>query len=307
MVAHVLPLEVEDFLTWLASEKGRATTTLNAYRRDITTFVGWLTKHELSLSEADTKDLAKYIAFLRDKGRAPATVARATVAVRSLYRFLAIEGVLPEDPTAALDVPKVPKGLPRALNESQIEALLASPLGVSPLAKRDRAILEVLYGGGLRISELVGLSLGDIDIDASLMRVLGKGSRERIVPIGRLALAALIDWLGSSGRAVLSPETWASREAETAVFLNARGGRLSRQGAWLVVRSHGDNVGLGPELTPHVLRHSCATHMLNHGADIRTVQELLGHISITSTQRYTLVSQQVLRDVYDSAHPRAQL
>jgi integrase/recombinase XerD len=224
-----------------------------------------------------------------------------------LYRFLAIEGVLPEDPTAALDVPKVPKGLPRALAESQIEALLASPVGVSPLAKRDRAILEVLYGGGLRISELVGMSLGDIDIDASLMRVLGKGSRERIVPIGRLALAALIDWLGSSGRAVLSPETWASREAETAVFLNARGGRLSRQGAWLVVRSHGDNVGLGPELTPHVLRHSCATHMLNHGADIRTVQELLGHISITSTQRYTLVSQQVLRDVYDSAHPRAQL
>ena len=307
MVADILPLEVEDFLTWLASEKGRATTTLNAYRRDITAFVGWLTEHELSLSEAETKDLAKYIAFLRHKGRAPATVARATVAVRSLYRFLAIEGLLPEDPTAALDVPKVPKGLPRALTESQIEALLASPLGVSPLAKRDRAILEVLYGGGLRISELVGLSVGDIDIDASLMRVLGKGSRERIVPIGRFASDALTNWLGDSGRAVLSPETWASREAETAVFLNARGGRLSRQGAWLVVRSHGDRVGLGPELTPHVLRHSCATHMLNHGADIRTVQELLGHISITSTQRYTLVSQQVLRDVYDSAHPRAQL
>ena len=307
MVADALPLEVEDFLTWLASEKGRAPTTLNAYRRDITTFIGWLTKYELTLSEAGTKDLAKYIAFLKEEGRAPATVARATVAVRSLYRFLTIEGLLPEDPTAVLDVPKVPKGLPRALSESQIEALLGSPVGVSPLAKRDRAILEVLYGGGLRISELVGLSLGDIDIDASLMRVLGKGNRERIVPIGRPASDALIDWLGSSGRAVLSPEAWASREAETAVFLNARGGRLSRQGAWLVVRGHGDNVGLGPELTPHVLRHSCATHMLNHGADIRTVQELLGHISITSTQRYTLVSQQVLRDVYDSAHPRAQL
>ena len=144
MGADALPLEVEDFLTWLASEKGRAPTTLNAYRRDITTFISWLTKYELTLSEAGTKDLAKYIASLKEKGRAPSTVARATVAVRSLYRFLTIEGVLPEDPTAVLDVPKVPRGLPRALNESQIEALLASPLGVSPLAKRDRAILDRL-------------------------------------------------------------------------------------------------------------------------------------------------------------------
>jgi integrase/recombinase XerD len=157
----------------------------------------------------------------------------------------------------------------------------------------------------VRISELVGLSMGDLDLDAGLLRAYGKGSKERIVPVGRVAREALSEWLAAGGRGALSPERWARRGDAEAVFLNARGGRLSRQGAWGIVRKYGDRVGLGDRLTPHVLRHSCATHMLDHGADVRAVQELLGHASITTTQVYTMVSAERLRKVYESAHPRA--
>jgi integrase/recombinase XerD len=179
-------------------------------------------------------------------------------------------------------------------------------VGDDAVARRDRAILELLYGGGLRISELVGLSLADIDADAGILRAMGKGSKERVVPIGRLARQALSAWLGRGGRDAMAPARWARRGDAEAVFLNQRGGRLSRQGAWAIVRRYGDAVGLGERLTPHVLRHSCATHMLDHGADIRVVQELLGHASIATTQVYTRVSTERLRQVYDRAHPRAR-
>jgi integrase/recombinase XerD len=183
--------------------------------------------------------------------------------------------------------------------------LLAAPTGGDPLALRDRAILEVLYGTGARVSELTGLSLGDVDLDASLLRVLGKGRKERIVPIGGPATRALVAWLGPGGRPHLEPERWRRRGDAEAVFLGARGGRLSRQAAWEVLRRHGEAVGLAGRLSPHVLRHSCATHMLDHGADIRAVQELLGHASISTTQVYTLVSTERLWEAYRSAHPRA--
>jgi integrase/recombinase XerD len=197
-------------------------------------------------------------------------------------------------------------GLPKALAEAEIASLLGAVVGADAIALRDRAMLEVLYGTGLRISELVGLSLGDLDLDAALLRAFGKGAKERIVPLGRMARSALVDWLGPEGRPSLVPERWRRRDDADAVFLNAKGGRLSRQGAWGVVRKYGDRVGLGDRLTPHVLRHSCATHMLDHGADIRAVQELLGHASISTTQVYTMVSTERLRSVYESAHPRAR-
>jgi integrase/recombinase XerD len=197
-------------------------------------------------------------------------------------------------------------GLPKPLSEAEVESLLASVVGSSPLERRDRAILEVLYGTGIRISELVGLSLGDVDLTDRVMRVFGKGSHERVVPIGRMAADALSEWLTASGRGALVPERWARRGDAEAVFLNARGGRLSRQGAWGIVRTYADRVGLGDRLSPHVLRHSCATHMLDHGADIRVVQELLGHASVATTQVYTLVSAERLRSVYENAHPRAR-
>jgi integrase/recombinase XerD len=233
-------------------------------------------------------------------------VSRALVAVRSLHRFLADEGVLDLDPGAAVEVPRVPAGLPKALSEAEVTRLLDAVVGDDPWARRDRAVLEVLYGTGLRISELVGLSLPDVDLEGALLRVFGKGAKERVVPVGRCALDALGAWLGAGGRGAVEPERWARRGDAEAVFLNRRGGRLSRQGAWGIVTRHGDTAGLTGRLSPHVLRHSCATHMLDHGADIRAVQELLGHASISTTQVYTLVSAERLSQVYADAHPRAR-
>ncbi len=178
-------------------------------------------------------------------------------------------------------------------------------MGDEPLVRRDRAILEVLYGTGIRISEMVGLSLGDVDLDAALLRAFGKGSKERIVPLGRPARRALEAWLDPGGRGRVAPERFARRRDADAVFLNARGSRLTRQGAWLVVDRYARQIGLGSKLSPHVLRHSCATHMLDHGADIRAVQELLGHASISTTQVYTKVSTERLWRAYEAAHPRA--
>lgn len=304
-----VPVEVDEFLSWLAVERGRGANTIQAYRRDLLTYVHWLAAMGVAraLTALTEDDVAGFIAYLKAIGRAPATVARTTVAVRSFHRFMTQEGRASVDPTAGLDVPRVPRGLPKALSEEQVMSLLGSPIGSEPLVRRDRAILETLYGTGLRISELVGLSLRDVDLSGGLIRAFGKGRRERIVPIGRHAAASLDAWLSGAGRAAVQPLEPPSRDAAEAVFLNARGGRLTRQGAWLIVRKHGDRVGLSrADLTPHVLRHSCATHMLNRGADIRAVQELLGHVAISSTQRYTAVSQQRLREVYDMAHPRAR-
>lgn len=301
-----LPVEVVDLLSWLRVERGRSTNTLRAYELDLRAYVAWLDEHDLSISAVTEPDLTRYIAHLKASGRAGSSVKRAMVSVRGLHRFLATETEGVADPAADLEMPKVAKGLPKALTEDEIGRLLDAVVGNEPLHRRDRAILEVLYGTGLRISELVGLSLADVDLDAGLLRAFGKGSKERIVPLGSHAIRSLVAWLGPGGRPELEPAQWARRGDAAALLLNTRGGRLSRQGAWLVVRRAGDQVGLTGRLSPHVLRHSCATHMIDHGADIRTVQELLGHASISTTQIYTLVSSERLLSVYREAHPRAR-
>lgn len=301
------PVEVEDLLTWLRVERGRSANTLAAYRRDLTAYVAWLDQRGLAISAVTEADVADYVNHLRATGRAAASQKRAMVAVRSLHRFLAEEQEGRLDPAAEVEVPRVPRGLPKALSEDEVAALLGAVSGDEPTDRRDRAILEVLYGTGLRISELVGLSLNDVDLDASLLRAFGKGSKERIVPLGRYAVRALVEWLAEGGRPALEPDRWARRDDSEALFLNSRGGRLSRQGAWMVVRKAGEKVGLADRLSPHVLRHSCATHMVDHGADIRTVQELLGHASISTTQVYTMVSTDRLWSVYREAHPRARM
>lgn len=305
MTAHrPLPVEVEEFLSWLAVERGRSANTLAAYRRDLVAYVEFLRNRGLDLAGATEAVVEEYLAFQRAGGRAPASVARALVAVRAVHQFLEDEG-LATNPAGEVERPRVPAGLPKALSEAEVATLLAVT-GDDASARRDRAILEVLYGCGLRVSELVGLSLADLDLDAGLLRAFGKGSKERVVPVGRVARAALGSWLAPGGRPALVPERWSRRGDAEAVFLNSRGGRLSRQGAWGIVRHHGQRAGLGDRLTPHVLRHSCATHMLDHGADIRVVQELLGHASISTTQVYTRVSTERLRRVYEHAHPRAR-
>ena len=233
--------------------------------------------------------MSDYVGHLRSSGRAASSQKRALVAVRSLHRFLAEEQEGRSDPAAEVEVPRVPRGLPKALSEDEVEALLGAVVGDDPTARRDRAILEVLYGTGLRISELVGLSLNDVDLDAGLLRAFGKGAKERIVPLGRYSVQAVVAWLADGGRPALEPDQWARRSDSEALFLNSRGGRLSRQGAWMVVRKAGEKVGLAGRLSPHVLRHSCATHMVDHGADIRTVQELLGHSDVRTTMIYTHV------------------
>jgi integrase/recombinase XerD len=301
----LVPLDVEEWLSWLATERGRARSTLAAYRRDARRWCRWLEGHGVALADVREADVEAYIGELRGSSLAPATVARAVVAVRSLHRFLADEGRAAGDPGADVATPRVPSGLPKALSEAEVSALLAAVVGDEPSARRDRAILEVLYGTGLRISELVGLRLGDIDLESGLLRAFGKGSKERVVPLGRHAAAAVSAWLEPGGRPALVPARWARRGDAEAVFLNRRGGRLTRQGAWLVVKHWGYEAGIGDKLTPHVLRHSCATHMLDHGADLRAVQEMLGHASVSTTQVYTKVSTERLFSAYRAAHPRA--
>lgn len=297
---------VTDYCVWLSVERGRAARTVDAYRRDLQSYFAYLDDNGLAHLTVVDSEIVTYLRQLQQADLAPASVARRLAAVRGFHRYLAAEGVRPDDPTALVEVPRVPQGLPKALSEAEVNRLIDAVGGGEPRDLRDRAILEVLYGTGIRISELVGSSLGDVDLEYGLLRVLGKGSKERVVPIGRLALEALVEWLGPRGRPLMEPDRWASRDDSVAVFLNNRGGRLSRQGGWGVLKKYGAQVGLGARLSPHVLRHSCATHMLDHGADIRTVQELLGHASIGTTQIYTKVSRERLWSVYAAAHPRAE-
>ena len=301
-----LPLEIADFLAWLGNERGRADNTIRAYRRDLTGYVAWLATRGSDVATVEAATIVEFVAARRQSGAAPSSVARQLAAVRTLHRYLLTEGERRDDPTADVEGVRVPAGLPKPLSEAQVDALLDAVTGDHPVARRDRALLELLYATGARISEACGLSMGDIDFDGRLVRLFGKGAKERIVPFGRAAASALDAWFSTGGRLAMVPSEWRRRSDAEAVFLNTRGGRLSRQAAWTVVRQHGRRAGLGDELSPHVLRHSCATHLLDHGADLRVVQELLGHASISTTQVYTKVSQERLFDVYRAAHPRAR-
>jgi integrase/recombinase XerD len=299
-----LPSDIEGFLTWLVVEKGRAPATIEAYRRDMRTYLHYLDGRALDAVTPAVLD--GFVASLRAEGKKATTIKRTVVAVRSLHRFLSDEEILPTNPGRTTRPPKPVASLPKAIAESEVFLLLDSIGGDEAVARRDRLLLELLYGGGLRISEVVGLSLGDLLMEDSMLRVLGKGSKERIVPLGGVAMRAIAEWLSPGGRSAMEPKKWRKRTDAEAVFLNQRGGRLTRQGAWLVLQGRADNVGLGQVVHPHVLRHSCATHMVERGADLRAVQELLGHASLTTTQIYTKVSAERLRRMYDAAHPRAR-
>jgi integrase/recombinase XerD len=300
-----LSTSAEEYLTWLTVERGRARNTIVSYRRDLLAYEAFLASRRRSVDDVDAALVEDYVAAQRAGGLAPASVARAQAAVRGLHRFRLEERWATIDPTTDVRPAGSSRRLPKALSEEETERLLDAAVGDTPAARRDRAILEVLYGTGMRVSELAGLSLGDLGSDTGLVRVLGKGAKERLVPLGRCATQALDEWLGPGGRPRFEPRRWARRGDAEAVFLNARGGRLTRQGMWGVLKKRARAAGLEDKVHPHVLRHSCATHMLAHGADIRVVQELLGHVSIATTQIYTRVSLGHLRQAYEEAHPRA--
>ncbi len=300
-----LDSRAEEFLAWLSVERGRSPRTVEAYRRDLLRYQHHLAERGRNFDDVVESEVIAFVRHLTAADLAASSVARMLVSVRGLHRFMVAEGLREDDPCADVEIPGLPRGIPKALSLQQVTSLMDSVTGDDPPARRDRALLELLYGTGCRISEAGSLSLADIDLHGGLVRVIGKGSKERIVPLGRCAAEALQRWLEPAGRGELAPQQWARRGDAEAVFLNRRGGRLSRQGLWLIVRSHGDEVGLGSLITPHVLRHSCATHMLDGGADIRIVQEILGHASVSTTQIYTRVSTERLRAVYRAAHPRA--
>ncbi len=306
VIDEMLPLEIEEFLSWMVSERGRAANTISAYRRDLTSYAAWLSERGTDLSSSTTDDLIAMIGVRKGAGLAASSIARQLAAIRMLHRFLVTEGERSDDPTANLDGVRVPAGIPKPLSETEVGSLLDAVVGHDPVARRDRALLELLYGTGARISEACGLSMGDIDFDARLVRVFGKGSKERIVPFGRAAAHALDDWFSPAGRVLVAPTRWRSRNDAEAVFLNRRGGRLGRQAAWAVVKKHGRAAGLGDQVSPHMLRHSCATHLLDHGADLRVVQELLGHASIQTTQHYTQVDRARLLAIHRQFHPRGE-
>jgi len=303
-LAPPLSVGAEEYLSWLAVEKGRSPLTVAAYRRDLMAYEAALARGGRTPLTARPSDVEEHLAELR-VGHQASSVARALSVARGLHRFLVEEGLALTDPTADLDGGRLPARLPKALDEEEVARLLDAVEGDDPAARRDRALLELLYGTGARISEVVGLDLADLAAADGLVRLYGKGGKERLAPVGRAAAAALAAWLGPLGRDRFVPRRWRRRGDAEALFLNARGGRLTRQGASFVLRRHAAVVGLSARVSPHVLRHSCATHMLANGADIRVVQELLGHVSIATTQLYTKVSPEHLRAAYEAAHPRA--
>ena len=301
----VLGPDAEEFLTYLTVERGRSKNSLIAYRHDLAGYEEFLRGRGVGVDAVQPRVIEDYLGFLAASGLSASSRARALVAIRGLHRFCLDERAFTADPTAEVEGPRVPGGIPKALSEVEVESLLEASDSAGATGLRDRAILEVLYGSGLRISELAGLSFGDVDVDGGLLRVMGKGSKERIVPLGRFAVSALGRWCSPLGRAHFVPARYATRDDADAIFLSTRGRRMSRQAIWVVVNRCAMRAGLSDRVTPHVLRHSFATHLLDHGADIRVVQELLGHASITTTQIYTKVSAEHLRRAYLAAHPRA--
>lgn len=297
---------IDDFLTFLSAEKGSSENTISAYRIDLVQFREYLQRRHGALYEGfwgrvDKEDILSYIMYLKgDREYAAATTARKVAAIRSFFHFLVAEGVIRDDPTATLDSVRVKKHLPKPMSVEEVDRLLAEPAKLStPKGIRDRAILELLYATGMRVSELISLRVDDVNLASASVRCWGKGAKERVIPIHPQAVASVRDYLERE-------RAHSVRDAdEKTLFLNMRGQPLTRQGLWLIFKGYVEKAGLPPDTTPHTLRHSFATHMLERNADLINVQKLLGHTSISTTQIYTHVSSERLREVYDESHPRA--
>jgi integrase/recombinase XerD len=295
-----------DFLGYLELERGLSRNTLEAYRSDLQQFGEFLEREGLDPLEARTESLAAFVSELaagtaERPAVAPATLQRKIACLRSFYRHLRREQILEHDPAADLRAPRSRARLPKVLSRDEVARLLEQPRGATPAALRDRALLETMYACGLRASEAIGLELSDLDLEGGILRARGKGAKERIVPIGGKAIEALQAYLETARPRLVGIHP------ERRVFVNLRGGGLSRQGLYKIVRRHARSAGLERRMSPHTLRHTFATHLLSGGCDLRSLQEMLGHADIGTTQIYTHLSTERLRDVYFDAHPRAQI
>jgi integrase/recombinase XerD len=292
------PGPIDRFLDAVWMERGLSPNTLAAYRADLSALERWLEEHELHLEHAQRGDILAFMAARVQAGARPRSTARQLSSFRRFYRHLVREGALREDPTAQIAMPKVGRSLPKSLMEEEVEALLAAPAVSDPLGHRDRTMLEVLYATGLRVSELVSLKLGQVNLNQGVLRIVGKGDRERLIPLGEEA----VQWVQQF---LQGPRVEILLERQTDyLFPTRRGDRMTRQAFWHIIKRYARKAGIDKELSPHTLRHAFATHLLNHGADLRVVQMLLGHSDLSTTQIYTHVARERLKDLHSQHHPR---
>lgn len=292
--------QLQNYSNYLAVEKGLARNTLDSYRRDLEKFLAYMKKEKKTKPEdVDRQALNAFIGELKKNGYATSSISRCIASIRSFFNFLLQEGVIKNNPALDLESPKIEKKLPRVMTTGEIDKLLGQPKPGENNGLRDKAMLELLYASGIRVSELVSLNVTDFDPRVGYLRCRGKGMKERIVPIGSLAIGYVSEYLGNSRlKLVKSSE-------ETALFVNHHGCRMTRQGFWKILKKYARKSNIQGDITPHTLRHSFATHLLENGADLRSVQEMLGHSDISTTQIYTQITRKKIREVYDKAHPRA--
>lgn len=292
-------LHMEAFLHYITVEKGLSNNTIEAYYRDISAFITYLEKQNHTFTGLSRQQLMEYLIELKQAGMAQSSITRNISTLRALFQFLIRDRYIEEDPTAHLETPKQQRKLPKVLSASEVEALLAVPESSTPLGQRDSAMLELLYATGIRVSELVTLKLDDIHLQMGFIKCLGKGSKERIIPLGRFAIERLNYYI-QNGRYKLT-----HKQRHDYLFVNQHGKPLTRQGFWKILKKLAQEAQIKKEITPHTLRHSFATHLLENGADLRSVQEMLGHADISTTQIYTHITKARMKDVYTKAHPRA--
>lgn len=291
---------IDHFMHFLSVEKGLAANTLESYQRDLFAYTDFLkSKGVTEIGESARSHIISYLVILQKKGRATATLSRNLASIRAFYQFLVRDRHLEHDPSVHLETPKIEKRLPKVLSLEEVETLLEGPELSQPSGLRDKAMLELLYATGIRVSELVSLNMGDINLDMGFLKCMGKGSKERMIPLGNIAITVIRNYIETARPRLLKAG------GEYALFVNHLGKRMTRQGFWKIIKKYAQQSGITADITPHTLRHSFATHLLENGADLRSVQEMLGHADISTTQIYTHVTRTRIKDVYAKTHPRA--
>ncbi len=289
---------VENFLGFLQNDKKLSDNTLQSYNRDIKLYCNYLTENNLDMINTDSQEIKEYLENLKEKGKAVSTVSRNLASLRSFYQYLHRTKVISEDPTLDIESPKIERKPPKVLTSEQVELLLEQPKCVDLKGYRDKAMLELVYATGIRVTELISLNINDINLEENYIKCVGK-SKERIIPIGSLAVNALREYIEKSRNILLKDEN------DKALFVNINGQRLTRQGFWKIIKQYKTQANIDVDITPHTLRHSFAVHLLENGAELRAIQEMLGHSDISSTQVYAQIGQNRIKDVYMKSHPRA--